>query len=65
MISGIKRQLIFVIPAFINIPKFLGLKGVWIAGPTADMLSVIVSAIFMFIEIKRINVKESTLQLEK
>lgn len=55
MLIGLTRQVIFLIPAFLIIPKFLGLQGVWIAGPISDILSVLVSAIIMYIEFKKIK----------
>lgn len=55
MLIGLTRQVIFLIPAFLIIPKFLGLQGIWIAGPTADILSVLISIIIMVREFKRIN----------
>ena len=50
MIIGLTRQVIFLIPCFIILPKFFGLTGVWAAGPIADTLAVIVSLIAIIIE---------------
>ena len=57
MIIGLTRQVIFLIPCFIILPKFFGLRGVWAAGPTADTLAVIVSLIAIILEMR--NLKNS------
>ncbi len=55
MIIGLTRQVIFLIPCFIILPKFFGLKGVWAAGPTADTLAVIVSLIAIILEMRNLK----------
>lgn len=42
------RQLIFLIPALVILPKYWGYSGVWYSFPTADVLSVIVTLIVFF-----------------
>lgn len=62
MIISLTRQLIFLIPAFLILPKLFNLNGVWLAGPTADVLAIIVSSIIIFKEmrsLKEIPVKEN------
>ena len=55
MIIGLTRQVIFLIPCFIILPKFFGLTGVWAAGPIADTLAVIVSLIAIIIEMRSLK----------
>ena len=43
---GLSRQFLFLIPLVLIIPRFLGLKGVWIALPLADLLSTILTVIW-------------------
>ncbi|WP_283675022.1 MATE family efflux transporter [Butyricicoccus sp. Marseille-Q5471] len=55
MIIGLTRQVIFLVPAFIILPKIYGLRGVWYAGPVADLLAVSLSAILIVREFKKIH----------
>ena len=55
MIISLTRQVIFLIPAFIILPKFFGLKGVWCAGPIADLLAVTLSGVIIFREMKHLK----------
>ena len=55
MIISLTRQVIFLVPCFIIIPKFFGLTGVWAAGPIADTLAVIVSLIAIVIEMRSLK----------
>ena len=58
MIIGLTRQVIFLIPCFIILPKFFGLTGVWAAGPIADTLAVIVSLIAIIIEMRSLKTSD-------
>jgi putative MATE family efflux protein len=49
------RQVIVLLPVLVFLPRFLGLNGVWIAGPVSDTLSAIVFAIFLFYEYRALN----------
>jgi putative MATE family efflux protein len=49
------RQVIILIPALFILPPYLGLKGVWLAAPLSDLISAIVFAIFITLEIKKLN----------
>lgn len=55
MFLSLLRQVIVLIPLLIILPKYLGLKGVWIAGPIADFTASIVTAIFLYNELKHLN----------
>ena len=50
MIISLSRQVIFLIPAFLFLPRMFGLVGVWLAGPIADTLAVMVSGFIIFKE---------------
>ncbi|MGB8454084.1 MAG: MATE family efflux transporter [Anaerocolumna sp.] len=59
---GLSRQVLILIPALIILPKFFGLEGVISAGPLADVVSTVVTGIFIVIEMKRLDSRhESTL----
>ena len=50
LLLTISRQILFLIPAVLLLPVFLGLNGIWIAVPVADFLSISVTAIWVFKE---------------
>lgn len=52
MILTISRQVGVLIPAILILPHFFALDGVWAAGPVADGLSGILSAVFLLNEMK-------------
>jgi putative efflux protein, MATE family len=56
MLLSLSRQLIFLIPAVYVFPLFLGLNGVWIAGPVSDGLATILAWSFLYYHIKKIKV---------
>jgi putative MATE family efflux protein len=61
LILNISRQVIFFIPSIIILPLFMGLNGVWFSMPLSDILSTIMTIIFIFYELKVIR----KLQLDK
>jgi putative MATE family efflux protein len=52
---GLSRQVIILIPLLFILPRFLGLNGVWASGPISDALASILTAVFLFVEIKHLN----------
>lgn len=52
MFLTLLRQFIILIPLILTLPRFLGLDGVWISQPIADILSVIIVSIFLVKEFK-------------
>ncbi|MDR2053074.1 MAG: MATE family efflux transporter, partial [Treponema sp.] len=57
-VLSLSRQLLFYIPFLVLLPKAFGLDGVFFAMPAADMLAALVSAVFMFFELKRLREKQ-------
>ncbi len=51
------RQVIFLIPSYIFLPKFLGLTGMWIAGPLSDFLACMITLIFIRRELKNLKLE--------
>lgn len=51
---SLSRQVIVLLPLLIILPNFFKLNGIWIAGPTADVLSSIVTGGFFFREIRNL-----------
>ncbi len=52
---SLSRQLIFLIPFIYILPKFFGLTGVWLAGPAADLLSSLVTALLLFKDLRTLD----------
>ncbi|OPJ55955.1 MATE family efflux transporter [Alkalithermobacter paradoxus] len=55
MFLSLSRQVLFLIPVLIIMPKFLGLEGVWLASPISDFLAFILTFIVLFIEMKKLD----------
>lgn len=56
IILSLSRQLIFLIPSIIVLPRLFGLNGVWSATPVSDFLAFVLALIF-FIRQRRILTK--------
>lgn len=59
MLIGLSRQVLILIPAFLILPNFLGLNGVWLAGPIADTLAVAITGFIILREMKALGSNES------
>ena len=44
LLLTLSRQFIFLIPLVILLPRFVGMDGVWLSFPAADLLSTVVTA---------------------
>jgi putative MATE family efflux protein len=53
MILSLLRQVILLIPFIIILPRFMGLKGVWMAQPLSDLIAVILTGYVVHKELKR------------
>jgi putative MATE family efflux protein len=62
MILTTTKQILFVIPLVVLLPKFFGLDGVWIAMPVADFLAASLAAILLIIELRRLRELKSSLR---
>ena len=54
------RQLLFLLPLIIILPRIFGIDGVMFAGPIADGIALIVTVILISIEIKKIKLLKNT-----
>ena len=52
---GLSRQVILLIPLLFILPRFFELNGVWASAPTSDIISSILTAVFLFVEIRHLN----------
>ena len=48
IILSLTRQLIFLIPSLYILPMFLGLDGVWLSMPLADIVATSVSLVILY-----------------
>ena len=49
---ALTRQIIFLLPLIVILPIFVGIDGIMFAGPIADFLAAIISAVFLIRELK-------------
>ncbi|GHT69104.1 MATE family efflux transporter [Spirochaetia bacterium] len=61
-VLSLSRQILFYIPLLLILPRFFGIYGVYSAMPSADSLAIILSAIVMGREIKRLKSLGATKQ---
>lgn len=52
---GLSRQVLILIPALIILPRFFGIDGILAAGPLSDLISAVVTGIFIIIEMKKLD----------
>lgn len=57
-ILSLSRQIVFLIPALLILPKFFGINGALYAGPTADLLAFLLAVTLVSLEIKKIKKME-------
>ncbi len=53
-VFSISRQLLFLIPGLIVFPRYLGMTGVWISLPVADLLASLVTAWFSLVYLRKL-----------
>lgn len=54
---SLSRQLIFLIPGIIILPRFMGLEGVWTAMPVGDLLASLITLVVILTQIRRYRSK--------
>ncbi len=55
MFLSLLRQIVLLIPLVLILPHFFNLNGVWIAGAASDIISSLVSIVFIVYEMKTIS----------
>lgn len=60
---SLSRQVLLLIPAMLILPRFYGLDGVLYAGPLADLVSSVVTALFLFYELRHLDAKHDETKL--
>lgn len=59
LIQSLSRQLIFLVPGIILLPRIWGLDGLWIAMPVSDILAFILSVFLLTYQLRQLNRMES------
>ncbi len=54
---SLSRQCLLLIPCLIILPKYFGLNGVWAAGAVSDLLSALMTALFLIFQIRSFRKK--------
>jgi Na+-driven multidrug efflux pump len=54
---SMSRQVIILIPALIILPRFWGLSGIWLALPTSDSISALLTGAYLWLELRRMSPK--------
>ncbi len=52
---SLSRQVLILIPALLILPKFFGLNGLLVAGPTADIISSLLTGLLLYRELKHLD----------
>lgn len=55
MVLGLSRQIIILLPLMLIMPKYLGLRGIWLAFPIADLAALLITVIWLLIEVKKLS----------
>lgn len=61
---SMSRQLLFLIPALLILPRVLGLNGVWFSYPISDILAALVTGAFVIAQFKAFKKEERRLRAE-
>ena len=49
------RQVIFLIPLMLVLPRFFGIDGVLFSAPVADTMAIVVTTVFVYGELKKMK----------
>ncbi len=55
LIINLVRQLLVLVPLYFLLPRWLGLTGVWLAGPLAEVAAAILTLALLVPEMRRLN----------
>ncbi|MDE6207960.1 MAG: MATE family efflux transporter [Muribaculaceae bacterium] len=53
ILLGMLRQVLFLIPLLLLLPKSLGLDGVWLSFPSSDLLATVVATVMVILLLRR------------
>lgn len=55
IILSLARQVLFLIPLLLLLPRYLQLDGVWLAFPTSDLLATLVTLVLVALQMRQLN----------
>jgi Na+-driven multidrug efflux pump len=58
LVLSLLRQVLFLIPMIVLLPRFIGLDGIWGAGPIADVVSTVLTAVALFWQLRALHQEE-------
>ncbi len=53
MVLALTRQILFLLPLIVILPLFIGMDGILYAGPVADGLAAVISAVMVLRELNQ------------
>jgi Na+-driven multidrug efflux pump len=62
---SLSRQVLILIPAMLILPRFFGVEGVLYAGPLSDIISSVITGLFLYFELKHLDKKHQGMQLNE
>jgi len=62
---SLSRQVLILIPAMLILPGYFGLEGVLYAGPLADIVSSVITGLFLFYELRHLDNKHQSMQIKE
>jgi putative MATE family efflux protein len=62
---SLSRQVLILIPAMLILPRFYGVEGVLYAGPLSDLVSSIITGLFLFFELRHLDDKHQSMQVNE
>ncbi len=62
---SLSRQIFFLVPILIILPRFLGLDGIWYAMPVADLAATVISVLFLIHQFRLLDEKHEIRKAEQ
>ena len=62
---SLSRQVLILIPAMLILPRFYGVEGVLYAGPLSDLVSSVITGLFLYFELRHLDKKHQSMQLNE
>lgn len=62
---SLSRQVLLLIPAMLILPRYFGLDGVLYAGPLSDIISSIITGLFLLFELRHLESKHQDMQVNE
>ena len=60
ILLSVSRQMLFLVPLIIFLPRYMGVDGVWYSIPIADFTSTLLAAVLLFIQIRKFKKNPSS-----